>query len=385
MRILIYGIGHYSDAIEGSLRKDHTIIGYTDSFSKMKVYKGKPFYRVEDLAQASYDYIVITVYNREILVKICDKLEKEYYIEKEKIIPYFLWINNEKWQNKLRKSEPDIQGIVLGNSHAFYAFQTDFFSVPFINLSCPSQDVYFNYRVLNAALKKYMEKLRFLKYVVIDLYDYNNFNIDLSMGKNLFDYFSWGGCVAAHNFDKNKNYSISFGQQAYREKKLLVDVDKYKRPMEMLFGHNGNCIESNLEKNCWGHIGGDEPLPASVLLSTNVTQRYEGTIEENKSTFALMLQEIKSFKEDIKIIFTLVPRYCSMEKALKGTVDSIWKEDFMTFIQQMCREYNAAFISYKEEKTIFQNSQLYHDVCHLNTIGGRCVTSALDEELKKYR
>lgn len=153
----------------------------------------------------------------------------------------------------------------------------------------------------------------------------------------------------------------------------------------MLFGHNGNCIESNLEKNCWGHIGGDEPLPASVLLSTNVTQRYEGTIEENKSTFALMLQEIKSFKEDIKIIFTLVPRYCSMEKALKGTVDSIWKEDFMTFIQQMCREYNAAFISYKEEKTIFQNSQLYHDVCHLNTIGGRCVTSALDEELKKYR
>lgn len=382
MEILIYGIGRYSDRIENSLLDSHKVIGYTDSFSKINLYKGKPFFRVEEISRIKFDYIVVTIYNRDMLVKICDDLENRYHVERKKIIPYFLWANSEKYHYRLRNSVEDIQGIILGNSHAFYAFQTDCFSVPFLNLACPSQDIYFDYMVLKSSIQKYSSKLQSLKYIVIDLYDYNNFNIDASMGKNLFDYFSWGGYVDEHNFSKNENYNHSFRQQAYEEKKILVDIGEHESVMKTLFESNYNCIEVCSERNCWGHINGDEPLTASVLLSTNVMEKHENTIRENKSIFISLLEEIKKFRSDVKIVFTLVPRFYSMEMALKRTIDDIWKEEFMTFIRQMCKEYNAAFFSYKENDKIFQNPQFYQDVCHLNTVGGRCVTSILNEELK---
>lgn len=40
MKILLYGIGKDLDDIEKRIRQEHKIIGYTDSFAKIKEYRG---------------------------------------------------------------------------------------------------------------------------------------------------------------------------------------------------------------------------------------------------------------------------------------------------------------------------------------------------------
>lgn len=41
MKIIIYGIGRYTDKIAELIKKTHKIVAYTDSFSKIKTYGGK--------------------------------------------------------------------------------------------------------------------------------------------------------------------------------------------------------------------------------------------------------------------------------------------------------------------------------------------------------
>lgn len=74
----------------------------------------------------------------------------------------------------------EIRGLVLGNSNAAYAFLEKELSIPFINLSVPSQDLYYEYQVFCKCIRRYSKLLRNLEYIIIDLYDYIEINEPLS-------------------------------------------------------------------------------------------------------------------------------------------------------------------------------------------------------------
>lgn len=50
MDIIIYGLCATTDYVENRILKEHNIVGYTDSYAKISIYKGKPFYQLNVLS-----------------------------------------------------------------------------------------------------------------------------------------------------------------------------------------------------------------------------------------------------------------------------------------------------------------------------------------------
>ena len=63
MKIIIFGIGQGLELVEKKIKVQHHIIGYTDSYSKIKIFQGKPFYQLNEILKLNYDYIIITIKN----------------------------------------------------------------------------------------------------------------------------------------------------------------------------------------------------------------------------------------------------------------------------------------------------------------------------------
>ena len=96
----------------------------------------------------------------------------------------------------------EFEGLFLGISHAYTDIIPEVLKVPFANLAMSSQDIYYNYSILKYVIMKYPQKLRDVKYVLIDMYRYNYFNFDVSKSKVATRYFEWSGIWDdGHNFD----------------------------------------------------------------------------------------------------------------------------------------------------------------------------------------
>ena len=79
MKVILYGLGKGLEYVESNLKEAHEIIGYSDSFATIKVFKGKPFYMLEQLPEISFDYLIITVKNRKESWKIYELLSNGPY------------------------------------------------------------------------------------------------------------------------------------------------------------------------------------------------------------------------------------------------------------------------------------------------------------------
>jgi len=191
MKVLIYGIGRFTESIEKLIDRGHEIIGYTDSFCKLNKYCGKTFYKLDAIRNVNFDYIIITVQERKTAWEIRQKLVNDYNIDGRKIIPFSIYAKNGIVENELNTKE--VQGIILGNSHAYHGYLPDCLDEDFVNLSCPSQGIYHNYKAFSIYSNDNMSILKRLKYIVFDLYDYNYFNSDISLTRGLFSYIGWGG------------------------------------------------------------------------------------------------------------------------------------------------------------------------------------------------
>lgn len=137
----------------------------------------------------TFDYIIIAVQERKTAWEIRNSLINKYGIDKRKIIPFSIYAKSEIVENFML-DQKDMEGIILGNSHAYHGILPSYLDGQFVNLSCPSQGIYHNYKVFQKYCTNITENL---KYVVFDLYDYNIFNSDISLTKGLFDYIYWGG------------------------------------------------------------------------------------------------------------------------------------------------------------------------------------------------
>ena len=77
-----------------------------------------------------------------------------------------------------RKADKPLDGIVLGISHGRDGIAEEYLPGNVCNLSSNSQDIYFNYKVLESLYEEYYVKIKDIKYVVFDMFDYFYFNFD---------------------------------------------------------------------------------------------------------------------------------------------------------------------------------------------------------------
>lgn len=384
MKILLYGLGKLTEQIEKLIKKDHVVIGYTDSFATLSFYNGKKFYKVDEISNVKFDYVIITARDRRVTWEIRQSLINKYGIENRKIIPFSVWAKNEIVENTKAN---DICGIILGNSHAYHAYLPDYLDEKFVNISCPSQDIYHNYKAFQKYLKYCGNTIKQLKYVIFDLYDYNFFNCDVSLTRELFNYIAVGGIMDKHNYDYNAHYEMSFEDELFKANYMISDLQQEeKRSMELLFGIYTNPLAAELMDNNvynrWNYIKVNEPLKTDNFLSDVVTKRFEKTILENIGIIEEFIRHIKMIDFECKIIFTLIPRYITMEKTLSALIED-WKTDFESIIRELQINWEEVyFLNYKNRIEISGNNRLYYDINHLNTMGGRCMSSMINEDIK---
>lgn len=373
MKIIIYGLGKGAEECEKKLRNTQDIIGYTDSFSNFKAYHGKSFICLENISKEKFDYVVVTLNELTAIEKVCTLLIQKYSISPNKIILFWYLQNHERYRYKLKKySLEKVEGLLFGNSHAMFGFLEDRMKYPAINFAVPSQDLYYDNIILQDCITNYGEQFGNLKYIVIDLYDYNYFNIDVSKGKNFGGYLSWGGVMAHHNKDP---YSYACG--------CIINIDD--PAVKQLFAEIGDYVGTDWHENDrWEHITDEEPLSLEVLTGKSAIEEYRETIEENMLIFDQMLSSITRWNPNLKIFLTLCPRFITMEREERKL--DVWKkrkEQFIEIINTAINKYGIYYFDFKDREEISENCYLWKDICHLNTIGAGALTEILNSEIEK--
>lgn len=215
MDIIIYGLCATTDYVEDRILKEHNVVGYTDSYAEISIYKGKPFYRLKDIDKVQFDCCVIVLENRKIAWQVRETLINEIGIDEQRVIPFFIYAESECFRIHMRECGYDTQGLILGNPHVFYGILTDYLSMPAMKLAASSQDIFQSYKTITSSIETYRDKLENLKWVLVDLYDYNELNYDLSLSSVMFSNLALGGVMEEHNFRANKMYSLPFAEEVF--------------------------------------------------------------------------------------------------------------------------------------------------------------------------
>ncbi len=364
MKILLYGIGKDLDDVEKKIRKEHEIIGYMDSFSHIEKYLGRTFYELRSIDSLNFDYLVITLKDRKIAWEIQEMLSEQYEIPMEKIIPFYVYANRELWKIRMCSRELEkVRGLIFGNSFALAGFLEEELDIPFINLAVSSQDLYYCYRVFCQCMEQYGKQLCNLKYIVIDLWNYMEFNMDTSLGRDMLGYLYSGGIYDEHNFGSNKNYSGTLENMMFTEYHIVLK-DKKQSSMQEIFSNWDTGEFNEFYQDRWKHIPNDTKLRAAQVVSVKITKKCEEIFQENINILERFMKIIRQNNVDMKIIFTLIPQYTTIEKGLEPFIDR-WKDEFYKIVTEMCERYHALFWNFKTCKEISENHMFYYDELHL--------------------
>lgn len=380
MKILFFGIGIATECLEERLKPECNIIGYTDSRSDITAYKGKNFYHIKKIKELVFDYVIVTSDNCHTALNITDMLKKCYQIPEQKILPYFVYANHELYSILLNSDNGNkYECMVFGNSHARDGILTKYLCVKSINFSISSQDIYGNYRTFQRVVNEYGHKFLNLKYVLIDLYDYNYLNYDTSLSSEIFNYIYSNGIIEEHNFRNNENFEIyrgvKFERQLLERIGISKDSEKTKILKSVFSINEGVIAKSNAEiyKNK-SFIEKNAPLIEEKILGSLVHKRFEGTIKENKKLLTQFVKDIRALYPKAQVIFTLIPRYTTMENVNEVFMTK-WKKELYEFIAELKETYHIYFFDMKKNKSISGNPYFYQDICHLNTVGGISLTN----------
>lgn len=206
------------------------------------------------------------------------------------------------------------------------------------------------------------------------------FNIDTSQLSVALNYIRHGGMLIEHNYMHNKNGNGNFVEDCKNELGILVE--KNKDLISKIFINDYDEFQFSNEQ--WWHIENSERITWEELSGDPLYNIYDATIQENKTVLNAVLNKVVKINPDIKIVFTLIPRYKTMEEIQREmVVMKRWKKYFEKQVAQLCRRYNGIFLNYKYETKISENHMFYGDPAHLNTSGAMALTSILNQDLNR--
>lgn len=383
MKIIIYGLGSGLEYIERNLREDNEIVGYSDSYADIGVFNCQPFYKPDKLKDVEYDFLILAIRNRKEAWRVYELLTgNRYGLDEKKVIPFYSYASAEYWDECLAHAPyQKIEGLIFGTSYARLGILPEYLSRTFINLGVPSQDLYGDLMTFRACISKYPEKLRELKYIILDMFDYNYFNFDTSLCKLFFTHLEFGGIQEEHNFAQNSNYGGNFIIEL--EARLGIRRDEKKKELLSKLFYESYAIDKPLDaKNRFKGIDRSADFPAGFFEARVIKIYDENTVGQNKRNLEQLLDEIWKWNPDIKVVMVLFPKYITLEETSKTFMET-WKNDFLRILEDFTKRKNLYFWNYKFCKGIADNGRFWADVSHLNTMGARCMSSIIEEDLKR--
>ena len=342
-----------------------------------------------DISADEYDLFVITARDTTAAMELLTGLKD---IDRNRILDFWKLYNagipimvcDRIMQNPLNES---FDGIVLGISHTEVGIDVKELKGHWGNFAVSSQDLYSQYKTLAYCLENYPEKLRDLKYVIIDLYDYAYFNYDNSMSKTAMNYLYYGGYnLEPHHFNSNKNVTATFEQVIEH-----INQQKYGGFTKEHVDIWTAMFSSVYELNDFADFNSAyrDLSPRKRLVTKQDVDSYpyaraslktirQNAITENTDAFEKMLKLLQDLNPDIKIYTVIVPKYIETEM-LDAPKLSKHKGYFDDTVTQLQQKYGFTYLDFKEMSDIAMHKCYYYDAAHLNYFGALRLTRMLND------
>lgn len=390
MKCIIYGLSIYRKQIESYLKDDIDIIGYSDSFSDLDYFQGKKFYKPNELLDLDFDIIIIVIKTFVGCIDVEESLIS-LGIENKKIIPlykFMKYISIMKQDKNLidtyLNKASNVEGLIFGISYGEYGINPKYLNHKFYNFCRSSQDLYYTLIQLKYIKQNYKDKIKSLKYIVLDMYNYTYFNFDVSLSKIALNFiYNNGFYEFTHNLSKNKNYSKKYHERMKQELDedeiiLLNNIIEAERVIRDNNGYYLNYKSNNI-------ILEEEDINMYNLspfgYSSIQKNVYTNTEQENIKILEEIINEILDINSEIKIYLILIPRYIVQEQKLES-IESIWKNKFYNTLEKLKLKYKFEILDFKDCEEISSIRENYLDLEHLNYNGAIEFTKLLSNKIE---
>lgn len=363
---------------------DYAICDLFEKNSDMLDYHTFDICNIRDM---DYDCVVITVKSSQSVKNI---LMEEYNVDGSKILEFWkmynayvpLMVCDRIMLNPKHRS---YDGIICGLSHTEVGVLPDRLNGRFANLSVSSQDIYYQYQTIKYCWETYPNKLKDLKYAVIETHDYHYFNFDTTLGHASYEYLRWGGFNKdKHNFDRNKSYDFTFDQalqHIINNKYANItenEIHLWEAYCKDVFAYNDfKGFEGNFNVNDRTTIVTDEHINNYLYHRAMVAKVFPETIKENTNILKKLFDLLLSINPDIKIYTVIIPKYIETEERdyelLKQHIPI-----FEKIMDMLHKEYQFTHLDFKKISDISQHRNFYYDAGHLNIFGANELTKMLN-------
>ncbi len=359
------------------------------------VWTNSLFYTVEADFLEHYDLYVVGFRFRDDTVQLMDTISRfapqgdnvilDYYRIKHALAPVPKVI-----QKMQTVGDGEIDGIVLGISHAEVGIIEQRLPGYFLNLAVSSQDLFSDFKTLEFLYQNHYEKIKNLKTVIIDLFDYSYFNYDVSMGSKFVDYLCSGGMdFDEHHYENGvdkRKWECSFEELLEKIKSARgAEVSPEKIQLWNVIGEIPSFdiyedeVIGTVPQVRRGRVL-ENPDRVKYVPGKYTKQVYQDTIDENISVMKRLLELVKTINPEAKTYGVILPRYCGVNKDESEIVER-WKKLFYEWMHVFERDYRFKFLDYRESD-ISKDPRYYFDEAHFNVFGAMKFTDMLCKELQ---
>ena len=283
----------------------------------------------------------------------------------------------------------NFDGIILGLSHTEVGIVKERMKGNFANLAVSSQDMYYQCKTLEHCVEHYYEKIKNIKYAIIDVYDYHYFNFNTSFSKSAVNYLLYGGYnLDPHDYEKNPLFNVPFravvDRLQARKTEGLIDTDftiweNLFKDIYELADYEGFCSDYD-KLHTRMRVVSPEDVKNYEYGRSTITKLHKENITGNINALKRMLQIFKLINPEIKIYTVIVPKYIEVE-ALDATGMSFHEDYFGRVIKELQEEYGFTHLDFKKLSDISACKNLYHDAAHLNYLGALQFTEELNRKI----
>lgn len=340
-----------------------------------------------------FDLFVVTEKNSLLSL---DMLKKEFNIPQEKIISFWQLYNASLPTRvcdriMLNPSHCTYDGVILGLSNVEVGIIPSQLKASFCNLAVSSQDIYYNLKTLEYCYENYYEKLKNLKYAIVDLHDYNYFSFDTSMSTSALKYLGFGGYdLDAHNFSQNKNYNGDYSEYVEKIENLKFDglneVNVAQWSVNFPDVHEldnfAGFVSAYSDLSKRKAVVTDQQIDAYKYDRSNVVQIFDKTVKKNVEYLEKLLQLLYKINPEIKIYLTVLPKFVEVEtkdapQLLKH------KNLFYEIIEKLRGKFDFEFLDFKKISEIMYHRNYFYDANHLNYFGAIKLTDEINKIIFK--
>lgn len=392
-KIIICGINNYSPKFHQLLINTQIeVIGYLNFPKVTPEYDHInyiPVISFENILELDFDYVVIVSEHYKPIQDVLERL-----IAPEKIINYMKmameftskynnhYINNYEYSfvySNLQKAEKqnNLDVIISGMSYPLQGIVTDQLSRKAVKLCWASQDLYYNYKLIDRVLKKNKS----FKHCIIGM-AYYTFDIDLSLLKSqsyLIDKIYYPILDDSHNYIPSETYHHQPGIESFNNNNYNLEITYPFNSVELMKDFTkgiGILQDDELIESIWNK---GEDLPVEWLGKRRAYQHsrhnYLETRKENIEIFEKLLFLLNENNiETSVVIFPTSQLYRNHQRREL-------KKNFYEIINSIGASYSFNVYDFFDSDQFEQHD--FADADHLNKKGAYKMTTIINNQVLK--